>query len=187
MAKVKLRSLVDNVHGSGRTMRRLVSATVILTAFAANPSGASAQANADPAYPRLASSLCRAPEVALFTCDVASRKVSICGNEGQGGAVYRFGRPGHIELGVTDLHRASTGFAGGGEDQVYADTLTDRYIVYDKTVRTGFGDDGHFDPKETSGLVVQHGRTISSRLCAQPAIFAALTQTLVPAGDYVRH
>jgi len=70
---------------------------------------------------------------------------------------------------------------------VYADTPTHRYIVYNQMVRTGFGADGHHDPKETSGLVVRSkGRTVSSRECsALPATFEQLTKTLVPAGDYV--
>jgi hypothetical protein len=62
-------------------------------------------------------SLCRAPETVLFTCAVRTKTVSVCG-KGQSGAVYRFGRPGHIELEATDLHFAYTGFSGGGEEQI---------------------------------------------------------------------
>ena len=113
--------------------------------------------------------------------------MSICGR-GQDGPVYRFGRPGHVELEATGLHRAATGFSGGGETQVYADTPTNRYIVYDRLVRTAFGADGHADPQETSGLVVQSaGRTVESLRCTAPATFDGLTGQLVPEGAYVEH
>lgn len=169
--------------------KKLMLATILLTALAAaRPSAAMAQ-------PSPARSLCRAPEAVLFTCQVGSKTVSICGQE-KGGALYRFGRPGRIELEATDLHRAHDGWSGGGETQVYADTPTHRYVVYDRMVRTGFGADGHNDPKETVGVMVQSGgQTISSRLCALPKIYdplsavfnQQLTQTLLPEGDYVPH
>jgi len=163
------------------SMKKLTLATALLSAVAARPGGA-------PAQPSPARSLCRAPEAVLSTCDIGTKTVSICGQE-QGGAVYRFGRPGRVELEATDLHLAYKSWSGGGETQVYADTSTHRYIVYNQIVRTGFDDEGHHDPKETSGLVVQSGgRTVSSRECAAlPATFERLTETLVPAGDYVPH
>ncbi len=150
---------------------------------------------AAPAQPKAAKSLCEVSETILFTCQVKTKTVSICG-QGQGRAIYRFGRPGRVELKATDLHLASQGFSGGGETQVYADTPTHRYIVYYMMVRTGFGADGHNDPKEMTGLVVQsEGQTISSRECALPKTYDPLSEVLdqqriqvfVPAGDYVPH
>ena len=114
--------------------------------------------------------------------------MSICGQE-QGGVAYRFGRASRIELEATDLHRAHEGWSGGGETQVYADTSTHRYVVYDQMVRIGFDDEGHNIPRMTQGLLVQSvGRTLSSQECAQPVGLSPpgfdqrLLETLVPEG-----
>lgn len=108
--------------------------------------------------------------------------------QGQGQAIYRFGRPGRVELEVTDLHLAHRGFSGGGEEQVLADTLIHRYIVYTEISRTAFGPDGHHDPQAESGLFVQRGgQTISSQRCAEPTTFKQVVWTLSPAGEYVPH
>ena len=119
--------------------------------------------------------------------------MSICGQE-QGGAVYRFGHLGRVEIEVPGLHFAQHTFWGGGETQVYADTPTHQYIVYDRMVRTGFDDEGHHLSKMTEGLVVQSGgRTVLNRDCAQPlgreppAFDQRLLEMLVPEGDYVPH
>lgn len=102
-------------------MEGLAPAAALLAALAtACPGTASTQnrpARNSQARPRPAVSLCRAPETVLFTCAVRTKTVSVCG-KGQSGAVYRFGRPGHIELEATDLHFAYTGFSGGGEEQI---------------------------------------------------------------------
>ena len=169
------------------TKKLLLTAT-LLTALTIHPSAA-------PAQLRLAGSLCRAPEPVLFTCDLGTRTVSICGQD-QGRAIYRFGRPGHIELEITDLHRTQEGWSGGGETQVYADTPTHRYVVYNRMVRTAFGPDGLHDSKITSGLVVQRrGRTVWSRECGRSKVFdpfagrfnQRLIKQLLPEGDYVDH
>jgi len=158
----------------------LIAAVLLVAVVAAHPGAASAR-------PKSTGPLCRAPEPVLFTCEVGTKTVSVCGHK-QGGAVYRFGRPGRVELEAADLHFAERYFSGGGDTQIYADTPTHRYIVYSQFIRTGFGKDGHFDPKETSGLVVRsEGRIVSSRECALPATFDQLTRTLVPLGDYVPH
>ena len=165
-------------------MKRSVPAAVIFTALAA----VSAPARAKPP-----TSLCRTPEPILFTCDVGTKVVSVCG-QAQGGAVYRYGRPGRLELETADLHRAFEGWPGGGETQVYADTPTHRYVVYDRMVRIGFDNEGHDIPRMTQGLLVQSGgRTLSSQECAQPAGLSLpgfdqrLLETLVPEGAYVPH
>ena len=131
-------------------------------------------------------SLCRAPEMVLFTCGIRTKVVSICG-QGERNAVYRFGRPGRVELEVSDLHYAEQAFSGGGETQVYANTPTHRYLVYDRIVRTSF-DNGRHDPQAESGVVVQRGnQTISSRHCGSPTAFDSSTRTVVPTGPYMPH
>lgn len=164
-----------------------MAATLLAAVLAAFP-------NAVPAQPRPAESLCRPPEAVLFTCRVGIKVVSICGQQDRSGAVYRYGRPNRIEIEIPDLHRAQTGWPGGGETQVYADTPTHRYVVYDRMVRTGFDDEGHNRSEMTQGLVVQSGgRMLSSQDCAQPvglmppAFNQRLLETLVPEGDYIPH
>ena len=91
--------------------------------------------------------------------------VSICAVSG-GEAIYRYGRPGHIELQAGGLHKAEQGAAGGGEDQIDFNAKGYQYIVYARTVRTGFGSDGHNDPDFISGLIVKKGdRKLSSAVC----------------------
>jgi len=108
-------------------MKGVALAAGLIAALAAYPGAA-------PARPKPDGFLCRAPEAVLFTCDIGTKTVSICGQEKQSGAVYRFGRPGRVELEATDLHHAHDGWWGGGETQVYADTPTHRYIVHDQMV-----------------------------------------------------
>lgn len=156
------------------------------------------------AQTRPAGSLCHAPEAILFTCQVEAKTVSICGlqqkqREGeagadQAGAVYRYGRQGRVEMEAIDLHRAFEGWAGGGETQVYADTPTHRYVVYDRMVRTGFDREGHSLLQMTQGLLVRSGkRTVLNRGCEQPvgaeppAFDQRRIEALLPAGEYVSH
>lgn len=172
-----------------RSTKKLVLTATLIAALAAAHPGAA------PAQLRLAGSLCRALEPVLFTCDVGTKTVSICGRE-RGGAAYRFGRPGRVEIEATNLHLADRGWSGGGETQVYADTPTHRYMVYNQMVRTAFGLDGLHDSKITSGLLVlRGGRTVWSRECGLSKIFdpfagrfdQRLVEKLLPEGKYVDH
>ena len=109
-----------------------------------------------------------AQEQRLFACPIRGKIVSICKMQ-DGKAIYRFGRPGHVELQSRDLHAADQGYSGGGEDQINFKVNGYTYIVFAKTERTGFGPDGHNDPQFTSGVVVQkNGRTVSSMRCGGP-------------------
>ena len=107
-----------------------------------------------------------------------------------GKAIYRFGRPGHVELQSRDLHIAEQDYSGGGEDQVWFQANGYRYIVYSRTVRTNFGPSGQHDPQTTSGLVVQKdGHAVLSAKCGgegdQPIV--AKTYGVVPAGPFTPH
>ena len=170
-------------------MKRATPAVLLLAAVAGTHLGA---ASARPTRSKAPTSLCRMPETTFFTCKISTKVVSICGQprgeHAQGGAVYRFGRPGHIEPEVTDLHHAEQGYSGGGDAEVYADTSTHRYVVYDTIVRTGFGPSGHSDPQEVFGLLVQSGgKTVFNRTCTQPVDLDSWVGTLMPKGDYVDH
>ena len=182
-------------------MKHLAAAAAFLAALAAAHPAAADRPGVDD-MPHMAGSLCRAPETALFSCRIGTKVVSICappqserspgeqawGKQARGGAVYRFGRPGHVELEVAGLHYAEQGFAGGGETQVYADTPTHRYVVFDEIMRTAFGADGLHYPQADSGLFVQHGgKVVSSRTCAEETTFGPLAEKLIPPGGYVPH
>lgn len=134
-------------------------------------------------------SLCTPGEAVLFSCPIGNKLVSVCG-QSPGRSIYRFGRPGRIELQATNLRRASTGFSGGGEGQIYFERKSYRYILFDKTVRTGFGPDGRHDPQFSSGLLVMRsGRLVSSGSCggSGEAIGSAAVADYMPEGDYVPH
>ena len=82
---------------------------------------------------------------------------------------------------ITGLHYAEQGTSGGGDAEVYADTPTHRTVIRDTIVRTGFGPNGHFDPQEVSGLLVQSGgKIVSDRTCTEPMDLNPLVGTLMP-------
>lgn len=111
-----------------------------------------------------AQTLCKPKEVPLFTCTISGKVASVCAAPRS--ATYRFGRPGRVELEVAGGRRAQRGYSGGGETQVTFDRAGWRYVVYDRTVRTGFGSDGRHDPEMTSGvLVLKDGKIIADRRC----------------------
>ena len=133
-----------------------------------------------------AATLCHADEQPLFACPLGTRLVAICG--GGGSAIYRFGRPGRIDLQATGLGYAQTAFSGGGETQISFTRAGTRYIVFDRRVRTGFGAGGQNDPQFSAGVVVQRsGRTLSTRLCRSDASIAAAAAQVIPAAAFVRH
>ncbi|MEH3041293.1 MAG: hypothetical protein PGN21_14670 [Sphingomonas paucimobilis] len=157
----------------------LVSATVIgsVPANAPQPTRVFGRKNA---------SLCAADEAVLATCAIGQRRVSICARGTT--VVYRYGRPGRIELTASDLHWASTGYSGGGELQVTARNNGHSYTLFDRIVRTGFETDGPNDPNADSGLVVRRGgRILSARTCSPVEPIAAEVRDLLPEGDFVEH
>ena len=109
------------------------------------------------ASPRTAAprSLCGRDEPVTYTCPVRSRVLSVCGRGGQ--AVYRFGRPGRVEVEAGRPTFAERGFAGGGETQVAFHAGDVSYTVHQSTVRTRFGPDGRHDPKFSDGVLVRRG------------------------------
>ena len=95
------------------------------------------------------------------------------------------------ELQSRGLHVGEQGYSGGGEDQIYVQSKGYRYIVYDRTLRPGFGADGHNVAKSASGLVVQKGgRTVLSTLCGGEGDQPAKTgedEGFIPTGGCVDH
>ena len=166
-----------------RTQKVMVCVAVIASLLRTIPAGPAL------ASPPPATSLCVGGEKALFSCPIRGKVVSVCGIS-NGKSVYRFGRPGRIELQSHDLHKAEQGASGGGEDQINFTANGYRYIVYAQTVRTGFGSDGHNDPDFISGLVVQKdGRKVMAAVCGggggQTIDWTA--DHFMPRGDFVDH
>ena len=138
---------------------------------------------------KLTPTLCKDPEIELFSCPIGGKVVSVCGLI-DGNSIYRFGRPGHIEMQSRDLHKAVNDYSGGGEDQINFQANGYTYIVFSRTERTGFGPDGHNDPKFTSGLAVHHkGRTVLSAKCGAEGdqTIDSLASRYMPTGNFIEH
>ena len=138
---------------------------------------------------QLTPTLCKDQEIELFSCPIRNKVVSVCAFN-NGNSIYPFGRPGHIEMQSRDLHKAEEGYSGGGEDQINFQMNGYTYIVFARTERTGFGPDGHNDPKFTSGLVVHYkGRTVLSAKCGAEGdqTIDTLATHYMPTGNFVEH
>lgn len=157
----------------------IVWAILVVDAVAAAPESA-----------HLSVSLCRGQEVTIATCPIGKKLVSVCG-WGERQSVYRFGRPDRIELEVRDPHFAEQIFSGGGEAQIHFAKDVYRYILFDKTVRSGFGAESHNNPQFSAGLIVQkNGRQLTERLCSMTTgafINADLAARYLEAGEYIEH
>ena len=131
-------------------------------------------------------SLCSAGEMVLFSCALRSKQVSVCG-QAAGRSLYRFGRPGRIELQSGNLRYAIRPFSGGGESQVYFERDGYRYILFDRTVRRNFGSQGRNDAAFSSGLAIHYkGRALSSARCGGVMISSSLADYM-PEGSYIPH
>lgn len=133
-----------------------------------------------------AATLCRPGEVPVFSCAIGTRVAAVC--TGRGGPVYRFGRPGRVELTARNLSIATRAYSGGGETQISFRRGAFTYVVYDRTVRTAFGADGRNDPAITAGVAVRRGgRTISDRQCRGEATLDTARAARLPAGGFIEH
>jgi hypothetical protein len=130
--------------------------------------------------------MCQPGETPLFACAIGAKQVAVCGRGGT--AVYRFGRPGQVELTSTALTMAMRGFAGGGETQITAANKDFRYTVFDRTTRTAFGDDGRHDAAMNSGLLIHRaGRIVATSRCSGDATISAKATSIVKPGPFVPH
>ncbi len=151
-------------------------------------------------------SLCNLSEVPLFQCAIGAKQLAICAGDvsSQGVVQYRYGAPGKLELvypaapqtGAASLKWAMTGYSGGGETQVSFDRSGVEYVVYSRMTRTGFGKDGHNDPKDELGVAVLKGdHLVSDRRCGVAKIEGGhsdwideqRTMRLLPKGEFVDH
>ena len=134
-------------------------------------------------------SLCARGEQVVFSCGIGRKTVSVCGDR-RGGphAQYRFGAPGDIELafpgpGQSGLAYAREMYSGGGALQIRFSTGGHDYAVYSRTVRTGFGRDGHNNPRFSDGVMVRRGgRLLANRACTTETRGDAQPEDFMPEG-----
>ena len=134
-------------------------------------------------------SLCARGEVVIFHCGVGRKMVSVCGDRRPTPhAQYRFGAPGDIALafpgpGQSGLTYAHEMYSGGGALQIRFSNGGYDYAVYSRTVRTGFGRDGHNNPRFSDGIMVRHGtRLVSNRSCTTEVSGDARPEDFMPEG-----
>lgn len=133
--------------------------------------------------------LCRADEIVLASCQIAKKMASVCGKGGN--SVYRFGRPGRIEVEAGRLQYSMQMFAGGGESQIQFRKGLYRYVLFDRMVSRGIDAEGHSPKRVDSGLLVQKGnRKVFERACV-PGDAVMLNSNAAPrfmvTGRYVPH
>ncbi|EJL92287.1 hypothetical protein PMI16_01090 [Herbaspirillum sp. CF444] len=123
-------------------------------------------------------SLCNAGETPLFQCTIKGKQVSLCssgaGKDDAGKLQYRFGTAQKIELSYPDtpqpangkFFRSETGYSGGGEERIRFKNGDYDYFLFERTVRTGFGN-GPNNPEFSAGVITRHGKSVTTRLCSQ--------------------
>lgn len=151
-------------------MHRLILA---LLAALALPAGATP---ATPAAPR--ASHCSADERPVFECSTGKKTASLCASRSPADGLllqYRFGVPSKKpelvypatpQPATRHFHLSRAGFSGGGELHIRFETARHEYILFERTVRTGF-DGGENRPEFSRGIAVRRdGKLLSTRPCA---------------------
>jgi hypothetical protein len=112
--------------------------------------------------PLLLAAVVPTPEQAVFTCTIGDR-TAVVAQRGRA-LVYRSLRRRKLELEILGGRSAREGFSGGGELQAIFGSGPWTYVVYERTVRTGFT--GANDPDFEAGVaVLRGGRVVSRRRC----------------------
>lgn len=116
-------------------------------------------------------SLCEANETAVFQCTVKNKLVSLCASRdfsaNKGTLQYRFGLPDKVELAYPQtpqpaqghFHFSRTAYSGGGASHIRFTNLGYEYILFESTIRTGFGS-GPNNPEFSAGVITRYcGKT----------------------------
>ena len=100
---------------------------------------------------------------------------------------YQVSAHGRVKFHITRGYLARTGYSGGGELQAVFQNGAWTYLVYERTIRTGFG--GHNAPSFTAGVdVLRNGTTVSRRSCREARTqFSSAAITNMPEGNFVEH
>jgi hypothetical protein len=137
-------------------------------------------------------SLCKNTETEIFNCQLKAKTLSVCSAgdlSKQSGAIqYRFGTLKKLELEypnvptppVDHFWSSTAAYSGGGESRIHFKNGAFDYILFENTIRTGFGADGLHHPEFNAGLVTkQNGKILSIRRCSNDA------QILQPALKFI--
>jgi len=141
--------------------------------------------------------LCTKDEKVVFGCNLDKKVLSLCASNSSSSSLpafqYRFGMPGRLELQFPNVPSpaknrfwfSSTMFSGGGSAHVRFVNADYEYVLFDSTVRTGFGNDGRNDTKSDAGIVIFHqGKTVSVRHCTNDASIHAVAYEQMPREEY---
>ena len=116
---------------------------------------------------------CASDEQELFSCTAGAKRIAVCGvinAQGQKTAQYRFGSAEKAEIVLDGGRFANTPYSGGGESQIQFANGGVRYIVYSRTIRTGFDEEGN-KPEFTDGVwVVRGDENLADRQCTADVV-----------------
>ncbi|OYY90474.1 MAG: hypothetical protein B7Y45_07610 [Sphingomonas sp. 28-66-16] len=162
-------------------------AMLALGAVAAAPAASPAPASAGSG-----TGLCTADEVPLFSCAIGARTVSVCGGGAANNAhaQYRYGTPAKVELssprqGPNALVFARAAYSGGGELQFSFANGAYRYVVYSRTIRTGFGAGGNKPVFEDGLFVTRGGKLVSDKRCTGRSTAKGDAEAYLHAGEII--
>jgi hypothetical protein len=140
-------------------------------------------------------SLCNANETAVFQCRMKDKLVSRCASRdfsGSNGTLqYRFGLPDKVELNYPQtpqpaqghFHFSRTAYSGGGATHIRFTNLDYEYILFERTIRTGFGS-GPNNPEFSAGVITRHSGETSTRKCSDDASINAEALEAIPAEEF---
>ena len=143
-------------------------------------------------------SLCTKSELEVFNCKFKAKSLSLCGtadNKTLSSTIqYRFGLHNKVELAYPKIAKepsgsfwfSSTGYSGGGEQRVHFRNHQYDYILFDRTIRTGFGN-GPNNPEFSSGLIIKKlGKITSIQKCSNNTQLNIPNGMMIPEEEFDR-
>jgi len=124
-------------------------------------------------------------EQIAFRCRIGGDLISV--RRSGPDLIYQVSAHGRVKLHITRGYLARTGYSGGGELQAVFQNGAWTYLVYERTIRTGFA--GHNAPIFTAGVdVLRNGATVSRLSCRDGRTqFSSAAITNLPESDFVEH
>jgi hypothetical protein len=164
---------VDNFNFYGGNMRVFIVLLICLLNSGCSPADAKL-------------SLCQPSEAEVFNCQIKNKLLSVCASSSDKSKEqllqYRYGTTSSIELNYPEnpavpsghFMSSSVGYSGGGEFRIHFKNNDFDYILFDRTIRTGFDDDGN-KPEFSAGIAIKEsGKVKSVHKCSNN------TQIIVP-------
>ncbi|PJJ97434.1 hypothetical protein CO641_10720 [Lysobacteraceae bacterium NML91-0213] len=99
---------------------------------------------------------CADGEPLLFHCEMQADSLALCALPDPGAIRMRTRMAGTLRdavIAARTVRLGTTGYAGGGEAYIRFVDRDVAYRVFDRTIRTGFGPDGHHEPAFSAGMV----------------------------------